>query len=468
MIKVLTYILCTVMFAQTMFTDASVKIVAEESSVIYEEKEIITGFEELAEAEQVYYFSKAEKPDLEKLLELFPKTLEVYVGASVEKTSMEVTWYSVGEDYEESEAYYFQFSPSWDQTQYPVSEGFDIWREAPYIAVFLSDEDVSSSSVTGKANETIIFEFLHNEMGLNVAAACGVLANIYHESSFNPNAAGDKGTSYGICQWHGARWDAMKSWCEKNGHDWTTLEGQLHYLKFELSQNNGNYLWNGRTIYNYISKVPNTAEGAYEAGRYWCFYYEVPANRESVSVTRGNLAQNVYWAEYGNTAFYPEGKITDTGRTLSLADVIFINQYITVEGFEEIDVTKDGGLLIWKNEVTEENALFGSEDILKEGLKASGTEYVQQSHGIAAKEYGDTLYLRIYLKTGEDTYVYSPLKEYSVRAYCDKVFENPEKAGEKLVKTCAAMLHYGAAAQKYFDYKTDNLPNADMDYPADE
>ena len=287
--KFLAYILCVVMIIQT----ASIKIVAQSTGTVY-------GFKPLAEEERIYHMNKADKPELENLLANFPKTLEVLVEDEVQAVTLDVTWFCVGEDYTSSDAYYFQFSPQWDETKYPVADHINILKDAPYIAVFLYDsEGTEELSVTPWGNETIIFDFLRNEMGLNVAAACGVLANIYHESSFNPNAVGDNGTSYGICQWHDTRWDAMKMWCENNGYDWTTLEGQLNYLRFELSQNNSNYLWNGKTIYNYISHVADTSEGAYDAGYYWCYYFEVPANREQVAISRGNLAKHTYWAEYG-------------------------------------------------------------------------------------------------------------------------------------------------------------------------
>ena len=32
--------------------------------------------------------------------------------------------------------------------------------------------------------------------------------------------------------------------------------------------------------YDYIKNVENTADGAYLAGYNWCYYYEIPANRE--------------------------------------------------------------------------------------------------------------------------------------------------------------------------------------------
>ena len=44
--------------------------------------------------------------------------------------------------------------------------------------------------------------------------------------------------------------------------------------------------------------VENTAQGAYDAGYYWCYYFEVPANRSSVSVKRGNIAKDDYFPKY--------------------------------------------------------------------------------------------------------------------------------------------------------------------------
>lgn len=154
-------------------------------------------------------------------------------------------------------------------------------------------------SVHAASNAEIIFDFLKNDIGFNSAAACGVLANIEKESSFNPNASGDNGASYGICQWNTFRFTALQNWCGANGYDYTTLDGQLHYLQFELSANNSNYLWNGKTIYNKLIAVTDTAEGAYTAAYDWCYYFEVPANRQKRAIERGDLAVSTYWPAYG-------------------------------------------------------------------------------------------------------------------------------------------------------------------------
>lgn len=154
---------------------------------------------------------------------------------------------------------------------------------------------ISLASVSGSSNETTVYEYLKNTMGINTAAACGVLSNIKSESSFNPNALGDNGTSYGICQWHNSRWTKLQDFCNNNGYNWRTLEGQLHYLEYELK-------YSYPSVWNKLISVENSSSGAYEAGWYWCYYFEIPANRDTVSVNRGNYAKNTYWEYYKDVA----------------------------------------------------------------------------------------------------------------------------------------------------------------------
>lgn len=300
-----------------------------------EQSDTITGFPQGDDSERYLYISKEDKPSLEVLLQELPDKLNVYVNNSSEVIAIPVTYECVGESYEDSDSYYFQFSPVWDEGKYPLADGLERIKDAPYYSLFLYDtEDVSELSVTGSTNEATVYSFLVNKVGFNSAGACGVMANIQHESGFNPHATGDNGTSYGICQWHNSRWTAMKNWCKANGYDSTTLTGQLNYLKFELSQNNSNYLWNGKTIYNKIKGGANSAQGAYEAGYYWCYYYEVPANKEKVSVTRGNLAKNSYWPEYGKSVAKPSS-VSDLKIGGRAADALRLNwnKNTTAEGY---------------------------------------------------------------------------------------------------------------------------------------
>ncbi len=150
----------------------------------------------------------------------------------------------------------------------------------------------ASAVASGKySNEQLIYIFLTEEMGFNSAAACGVLANIKAESTFNPTAYNKSGGSYGICQWTGGRFTKLKNFCAEKGFDYKSLTGQLYYLEHELKD--------GYTkTYNYLKGVDNSGAGAYDAGYYWCYHFEVPANRGSRSVQRGNTAKDTYWPKY--------------------------------------------------------------------------------------------------------------------------------------------------------------------------
>lgn len=159
------------------------------------------------------------------------------------------------------------------------------------LAVFVSGLIRTSANASSKANQQEIFTYLTKKMELPAAAACGILANIQYESSFNPHAVGDHGTSYGICQWHKSRFTALRSFCERKGSDYRTLSGQLDFLAYELKHDYGR-------IYRYMKEVSNDAYGAYQAGYYWCYHFERPAKYLTSSVKRGNTARDKYWPKY--------------------------------------------------------------------------------------------------------------------------------------------------------------------------
>ena len=189
-------------------------------------------------------------------------------------------------------------------------------------------ENANLYTVTGSANEAAVYNYAVNTMGLNTAAACGILANIQKESGFNPHALGDSGTSYGICQWHNSRWDRLKAYCTSNNLDSTTIEGQLRYLEYELK----NFY---SSVWNRLKSVKNTAEGAYDAAAYWCAVFEVPAgygywsNGEihygETSIARGNLAKSTYWNEYssdGSSLMSTPPTVTETEVIVKINDLV--------------------------------------------------------------------------------------------------------------------------------------------------
>lgn len=167
-------------------------------------------------------------------------------------------------------------------------------------------------------NTKAIYKYLTKTLGLNHAAACGVLGNIQLESNFDPLALGDSGSSYGICQWHLERFNALISFCNGNGLDYNTLKGQLAYLKFELE--NG---YSG--VLAYIKSVPDTAQGAYDAAYYWCMNFEVPNDTVNRSIQRGNLAMNEFYPQSFKTAAKKKKKKSKkTTVTLQIPDGVSI------------------------------------------------------------------------------------------------------------------------------------------------
>lgn len=325
------------------------------------EMHTITGVQDLAEEDRRIDIAYADKPSLEELVEVMPKTMNVYLDGGKEVYTVPVTWYCVTEDYEETEGYYYQFSPLFDETQYQLSADLDLLTEVPYISVFLYAGDGISllSSNSESSNTTIVFNYLVDELKMNSAAACGVLANIYYESGFDPHMEGDNNTSYGICQWHADRKTNLINYCKSNNLDYTTLEGQLAFLKYELVNSYSK-------IYNYMLDEKNTADGAYDAGWYWCYNFEVPANRETVSVTRGNLAKNTYWEQYGKDEIAPpaisnlqnleNGILLQWKVTAGVSGYNIYRKISLSDAWTQIDSVSDGDI----NRYTDKNVSCGT------------------------------------------------------------------------------------------------------------
>ena len=143
------------------------------------------------------------------------------------------------------------------------------------------------------SNEQLCYLFLTQVMGYNTAAAAGVLANINYESGFRTTVNGDGGTSFGICQWHAGRKTRLLEYCKGYNVSADSLVGQLAYLKYELETFYP-------LVHNYLKGVENTAQGAYDAGYFFCWHFESPASREAQSVKRGQSGQNTYYGRYAS------------------------------------------------------------------------------------------------------------------------------------------------------------------------
>ena len=123
------------------------------------------------------------------------------------------------------------------------------------------------------------FMFFKDTLGFNTAVACGILANIYCESSFQYNQKpvmdSNGKYSYGLCQWNGGRYNTgdanhgLIAWCNANNLDYTSLIGQLKFLEYELSKYT--------SMTTKLKSLSNTAQGAFKAAYIYCETFERPA-----------------------------------------------------------------------------------------------------------------------------------------------------------------------------------------------
>ena len=327
------------------------------------ERRLVVGFKSVGLLKSIE-FEMGEKPSLESLQAQFPTQLDVYLLGESKPQTVSVTWTSVGDDYEGTNLNYYFFTPKFDDSRYRV-KGLNLQLDEPYIEVIqraLTYEMIDSAPP--KVNEAAVYKFLKNSLGLNTAAACGVLANIYCESGFRTNAIGDGGTSVGICQWHNSRWTNLKSYAPD---DWQELKGQLRFMAWGLRMKY-------RDTRKYLRNVPDTAQGAYNAGYYWCLHYEMPDRMVSRGMTRGYLARNVYWPRYGLGAEGDEQSGDQPEKAEEKYDASYAGSYLCIS---------DDGLLIRSEPSTESSvAGFIPFDELVTVSKADG-EW-------AAVQYGDT------------------------------------------------------------------------------
>ena len=161
----------------------------------------------------------------------------------------------------------------------------------------------------------------------------------------------------------------------------------------------------------------------------------------------------------------PVGVITPYQATLSLKSLVYMNIYSVIDGFDGIDLEKNMGLLVWTGEeadYTEELMVIGSDHVTAyNGAIQKGSYYYVQSGGITAKELGDEFHLRVYVKIAEDSYIYSKAITYGPQVYALNKLNaaTSEDNSESLKKLVVSMLDYGAAAQLYFGYNTEDLAN---------
>lgn len=194
------------------------------------------------------------------------------------------------------------------------------------------------------SNETTIYNYITKTKKMNMAAACGMLANLNSESGLRPNNVENTaepqlicektgkqytdatytadvnakkiskkefaetqikrsdgsftGFGYGLCQWTSKNrkmdlYDYAQQYAEDNNEafDIADLEMQLGFLFEELSKSY-------KQTYYTLKNAPNSEVGAYMSAYVMCTNFEIPANTELNAYTRAKYALTEYWDEY--------------------------------------------------------------------------------------------------------------------------------------------------------------------------
>lgn len=119
--------------------------------------------------------------------------------------------------------------------------------------------------------------------GWTAAMAYGMASNMYAETSFRPDLWGDKGKSYGLCQWQAPRRSTFYSVYGVPMHE-APVERQFDFVIHELYGKGG-----GESKAGVLLKH---AVNAYDAAAIISKHYERPAKDERY--TRGVFAQNLF------------------------------------------------------------------------------------------------------------------------------------------------------------------------------
>ncbi len=168
------------------------------------------------------------------------------------------------------------------------------------------------------------------------------------------------------------------------------------------------------------------------------------------------LAENAYDPTAVPTVVVPE--VMAKSFSLSFEDEVLVNFYYTVSDLT--DVTEHGMLVFYEDPGTADYA--GADVVYTDAAyDEAKARYGITTDGIAAKLMGQTRYYAAYAKLSDDTVVYSTIYDYSPKKYAMNMLSKDSTSAKQKV-LCVAMLNYGAAAQGYFGYKTDDLMNADL------
>lgn len=174
--------------------------------------------------------------------------------------------------------------------------------------------------------------------------------------------------------------------------------------------------------------------------------------RDTTEITQATNEVPVYAADSTKAAV---PTITPKYATLSFEGATIYNIYYTVGNLGTVALD-DMGLIVFDSKLFN-GTMDDAAEVIPGAVYGNG-EYMVRTNGIPAKNLGDMVYFKVYARLEDGSYAYSALTGYNAIYYTRSIVDTTDD--EEMKALCLATLDYGAAAQLFFDYKTDSLMNA--------
>lgn len=138
---------------------------------------------------------------------------------------------------------------------------------------------INPGELVGETNAEKAYNFLvsnpiktNNNQPLSQAQAAGVVGNLMRESggdTYDLKTDASNGTHFGVVQWGGSRYTALKNFASKKGTKWTDLKTQLEFIIYELENKESKVIKDSD-----FQAVTNNESGARSAAKIWDKWYE--------------------------------------------------------------------------------------------------------------------------------------------------------------------------------------------------
>ena len=184
-------------------------------------------------------------------------------------------------------------------------------------------------------------------------------------------------------------------------------------------------------------------------------YYVTVTAGEEISINPWGEVPGTYTMSYGEAPSEETVELKFEYPTVSYKEEFLLNIYFSGVNMDKVVKT---GMITFSSEVAD-YTINNAENVYVAKYSAQDDLYRATTKGISAKNMGDVIWMALYAELEDGTYVYTKLVSYSPAQYAYSLIGYIDSAVDSLM---VAMLNYGAAAQVYFGYNTDNLVNKDL------